>query len=599
MATASSRRRRQRGTIDKLPSGALRVRVYAGIDAVTKRRHDLVEIISVGPEARKQAEAARARLLNQLYERRHPRTDATVGQLLQRHLRESVIEPSTRSTYEGYVERHVLPFIGSIKVAVLDADVFDSFYAELRRCRDHCDGKRNGVDHRTPRAHECDERCRPHTCTGLSSSTIRQIHFILSGALRRAVRWRWISENPIDQAAPPATPRSNPRPPTPAQAARIINEAWKDPDWGMLVWLTMVTGLRRGELCAIRWRNLDLANRVLHLDRSIAQRGRRLWEKNTKTHQDRRIVLDPETVALLDAHRERAAMRMKMLGLGFDDEAFVFTRAPDGSSPLRPDSVSQRYSGLARRLHISTSLHKLRHYTATELISAGVDVRTVAGRLGHSGGGTTTLRTYTAWKSEADQRAAGDLAARMPAHPNLPSVLPPKIEIEPKKPYERVAVAVRDDIYDGKYPIGLQLPPVKRLAREHGVAPSTAHQAVKLLREWGLVRVATGLPTIVLPRSGDAVDRAAEPTHQTSNANGVGPGEVRPLDLEVRRLGVPVVRLRTSADPSDTATLHRLLLGAIKRDGRQPAEIEDYELLVRDGDAPNRGILTIYVSAVL
>ncbi|MGH8838418.1 MAG: hypothetical protein ACRDVO_04045 [Jiangellaceae bacterium] len=67
MATASSRTRRQRGTIDKLPSGALRVRVYAGIDAVTKRRHDLVEIIPVGPEARKQAEAARARLLNQLY----------------------------------------------------------------------------------------------------------------------------------------------------------------------------------------------------------------------------------------------------------------------------------------------------------------------------------------------------------------------------------------------------------------------------------------------------------------------------------------------------------------------------------------------------
>ena len=63
------------------------------------------------------------------------------------------------------------------------------------------------------------------------------------------------------------------------------------------------------------------------------------------------------------------------------------------------------------------NIHELRHYTATELISAGVDVRTVAGRLGHGGGGTTTLRTYAAWVAEADQRAAGALDEHMPALP--------------------------------------------------------------------------------------------------------------------------------------------------------------------------------------
>jgi site-specific recombinase XerD len=57
----------------------------------------------------------------------------------------------------------------------------------------------------------------------------------------------------------------------------------------------------------------------------------------------------------------------------------------------------------------------IRHYSATELVAAGVDVRTVAGRLGHSGGGATTLKVYSAWRSEADQRAAGTLAGRMPA----------------------------------------------------------------------------------------------------------------------------------------------------------------------------------------
>jgi integrase len=70
------------------------------------------------------------------------------------------------------------------------------------------------------------------------------------------------------------------------------------------------------------------------------------------------------------------------------------------------------------RLGVATTLHKLRHYSATELILGGVDVRTVAGRLGHGGGGTTTLRTYTAWVSEADQRAATGLAGRMPVRPS-------------------------------------------------------------------------------------------------------------------------------------------------------------------------------------
>jgi hypothetical protein len=72
---------------------------------------------------------------------------------------------------------------------------------------------------------------------------------------------------------------------------------------------------------------------------------------------------------------------------------------------------------MCRRLGWDMNLHQLRRYSATELISAGVDVRTVAGRLGHGGGGTTTLRVYSAWRSEADQRAAGALGVRMPAPP--------------------------------------------------------------------------------------------------------------------------------------------------------------------------------------
>jgi integrase len=82
MTRLAAPRQRQRGTIDTLPSGALRVRVYAGVDPLTKRRHDLTQIIPAGPNAGREAEEARTRLLSQVDERRNPRTRATLNQLL-------------------------------------------------------------------------------------------------------------------------------------------------------------------------------------------------------------------------------------------------------------------------------------------------------------------------------------------------------------------------------------------------------------------------------------------------------------------------------------------------------------------------------------
>jgi hypothetical protein len=126
-------------------------------------------------------------------------------------------------TYVRYADKHIRPFIGRTSVGSLDAGMFDSLYAELRRCRDrrcrdHCD-RSAYVEHRTERAHECDARCRPHVCTPLSASTIRQIHFVLSGALKRALRWRWLATNPIAEAEPPPAPRPNPQPPSTQEAA--------------------------------------------------------------------------------------------------------------------------------------------------------------------------------------------------------------------------------------------------------------------------------------------------------------------------------------------------------------------------------------------
>src|SRR5690349_11953646 len=95
----------------------------------------------------------------------------------------------------------------------------------------------------------------------------------------------------------------------------------------------------------------------------------------------------------------------------------LFSPSPDHSTWLLPSSVTQRFARMCARMGWDRNLHELRHYSATELIAAGVDVRTGAGRLGHGGGGTTTLRTYAAWVSEADQRAASTFDHQMPALP--------------------------------------------------------------------------------------------------------------------------------------------------------------------------------------
>lgn len=461
--------------------------MYAGKDPVSGRRHYLRETIPAGPGAKKAAERVLRRLNHEIDEQRSPRTSATLDQLLDRYLETLDVGATTHRAYTRYLELHVRPFLGRTKAGAVGAEALDSLYAELRRCRDHCSGSGERVDHRTPREHQCDERCRPHRCRPLAAATIRHIHFVLNGAFARGVRWRWVSVNPVEFVAPPAKPPPDPRPPSAAEAARILNEAWRDPDWGALVWLFMTTGARRGELCALRWSNVDLESGTLTIRRAIAQDGRVLQDKDTKTHQQRRLALDTETVEALRDHRERCAERTRAIGVELRSEAFVFSLAPDGVTSLVPGSVTQRYSRLAARLGLDTHLHNLRHYSATELIAAGVDVRTVAGRLGHSGGGVTTLRVYAAWVSEADQRAAGGIGARMPERPAPPESEMERVRRDPRTPRERLAIELLEQIESGAVAGGTHLPGIKPLGEQKGVAPSTVHRAFELLREWGVL----------------------------------------------------------------------------------------------------------------
>lgn len=549
------RRQRQRGSIEELPSGALRVRVYAGVDAVTGREHYLREIVAAGPKKWDEAEAVRTRLLNEINERRHPRTVATVQQLLDHHLPLMHVAETTRRNYERYVRKHVIPLIGHVKIGALDADLLDSFYAELLRCREHCTDRR-------------------HECTPLAAWTVRKIHFVLSSAYERAVRWHWIGKNPMTQADPPAAPAPNPTPPTPDEAARILNEAWQDLDFGTLVWTVMTTAPRRGEICALRWRHFDAERAVLKYAGSIAQDGAQVWENDTKGGSSRNVALDETTVAVLADYRKACEERAVEFGLTLGPDWYIFSPAPDGSAPLKPTTVGQRYNRIASRLGVKTSIHKLRHYSATELIAGGVDIRTVAGRLGHSGGGTTTRKVYAAWVTEADQRASKTLMSRVPERPPAPLDPAERAKVDPQAPYEHIAVALRAQILEGELTEGEHLPSIKSLAAAHEVTESTAHRAIGLLKTWNLVTASRGSRTVVTYRP--------EPPQLTvvPPAPDPAPSQREALDLEVIHRGKTIRTLRAEADPNNTDELRQLLTDAIKRTGADESTISEYEMNV-------------------
>jgi integrase len=100
---------------------------------------------------------------------------------------------------------------------------------------------------------------------------------------------------------------------------------------------------------------------------------------------------------VLAEHRARYFEEMAELGVQPSGDAFLFSYRPLRDRPADPSGVTHRYARMCAKLGIDSHLHALRHYSATELLAAGVDLRTVAGRLGHADGGATTLKVYAAW----------------------------------------------------------------------------------------------------------------------------------------------------------------------------------------------------------
>jgi len=427
MAGARPEGRRQ-GHIEERGK-ALRVVVYAGLDPVTGRRsYKRATIPGTDDAAWTKARNKRTEFLAEVLKQRNTSSTVKLAHAIDEWLNKADLEESTRDGYAGYIDRVIKPTLGHVAINKLGARELESLYAELRRCRLRCDSK-PFIEHKKTCEHDCAKsKCKLHECDPMASSTVRQIHSIISSVMNAAIRWGWIDSNPATIAKRPKQKPPEPDPPSPADAARLVDKAFDlSDDWGTLVWLVMTTGMRRAEVAGLRWSNIDLDTEIIEIRRSYVMSKGKGKEKDTKTHQMRRVALDSETVALLSAHKDWTRKELAKVKVDIADDMFVFMNdryydsasrkyktAKDATQPYSPDSISRRYKRMAAGLGINTHIHALRHFSATELLSAGVDLRTVAGRLGHGGGVATTLRVYAAWVAASARKAAEILGSRLP-----------------------------------------------------------------------------------------------------------------------------------------------------------------------------------------
>ncbi len=357
------------------------LRVYLGHDPLTGKKRYASRTVRAG---KREAQTALAEMITEAERGLTVRTTATVGELLSAWIEFASpdFSPKTVKETRGYIDRSLMPALGSRPLTKLKPADLDAFYRRLLTS-----GGSGG---------------RP-----LAPGTVRRIHGILRRALSQGVKWGWLGINPATATTPPRVPASDIKPPSPEALGRVLRRAEvESPDLGCYLMLAATTGARRSELVALRWTDVDLDSATVSIERGIVAGPDGLVEKGTKTHSSRRVSLDAGTAAAIAEHHERMMNRAAMCRVATAADAFVFSNAADGSAPWFPDSVSRSFKRLCEKEGVpDVRLHDLRHFVATQLLSAGVDVRTVAGRLGHRNA-ATALNVYAHFVEQTDRKAA-------------------------------------------------------------------------------------------------------------------------------------------------------------------------------------------------
>ncbi|HEV2344338.1 MAG TPA: tyrosine-type recombinase/integrase [Actinocrinis sp.] len=283
------------------------------------------------------------------------------------------LKPSTMSSYRKNVRLHIAPYLGSIPLSAITGPKLTALYRTLET---------SGRKDSTP--------------GGLKARTVLYVHTIAHKALKDAVNADMLMINPADKAKPPTAAEAR-APEMKTWSADEVRSflGWSktsgDPDW--VAWtLAAVTGCRRGELLAIRWKDVDLDADRLSIRRAVSvikHHGahEELIEGTTKSGKSRVVDLDPKTVTLLKTYRtERGEISLTLRSA----EALVFGtvdgtwRHPERFSRSWREAVAKYNRAHPDALLPVIHLHEIRHTSATLMLVAGEHPKVVSERIGHA-----------------------------------------------------------------------------------------------------------------------------------------------------------------------------------------------------------------------
>lgn len=305
----------------------------------------------------------------------------TVGDYLDQWIKAHEVElkPSTAASYRANIERYLRPAIGHERLQSLSPSRLSIVFRELYET-----GGKDG---------------KP-----LSPRTVEFARAVLRRAMADAVVDRQIEVNPVIGTKRPKVVKPKHSTWTGAQLRTFLDSIEEGDRWAPLWLLAAATGMRRGELLALRWSDLDLDEAVARVERSVAQVGQVLNYTTPKNHERREVSLDGRTVGALRAWRKvQLAERMAWGAAYRDTQGLVFTW--EDGRPILPDYVTRTFGTLtAGRAIPRLKLHELRHTHATMLLRDGIPVHVVAKRLGHKDP-SVTLNVYADAIPDDDGRA--------------------------------------------------------------------------------------------------------------------------------------------------------------------------------------------------
>ena len=360
------------------------MKVYAGIDPLTGREIRLRRTC----KTERAAQIELGKLLAMAQAGRQPDSAVTVAQLLDQYVLTASWDVSTRVSNLGYIRRTIKPALGSTQVRKVRGPLLDTLYVRLMRCGNLA-------------------------CTGRPFTEHRNIPDLRPDPADRRLEWEQVADGlrAAIRSGQLTSGDTLPSVPDLARLQKVLAEARaRSAAMGLYLWLVVVTGVRRGELCGLQIRDVDLDRALVHVAFNYVVRGGQRVRKDTKAHQDRWLAIDPVTCALIESYLAEIKAELAAVGVELRDDAYLFSNDPAHARPWNPDWVSHRVAELAAAAGVELDIKGGRHYTASQLLAGGFDLRNTAARLGHSGGGATTLRHYANPVPEVDRRAAAYLA---------------------------------------------------------------------------------------------------------------------------------------------------------------------------------------------